>query len=133
MKRQNGFTTIEVLITLVILAILVIALAPVYNNYILRGNRSDAIRSLSATQINEEKFRLNNTSYTATIANVSPTGTTASLGGFYILGVSSAATNAYTLTATATGAQASDTACATYTLTYLSGTTTTNTPALCWQ
>lgn len=131
-RFSSGFSLVEILFVLVIIAILVIALTPVYRDYVLKSNRSDAVRSLLATQINEEKWRLNNTTYTATIANVSPTGASTSINGYYTLAVTSASASAYTLTATATGTQTSDTGCTTMTLTYASGTTTT-TPAVCWQ
>lgn len=134
MKKQNGFSLIEILIVLVIIAILVAVLTPAYQSYIRRGNRSDAIRSVLAMQVNQEKWRLHNTTYTGTVANISPTGTSASIAGYYTLAVSGATGSAYILTATAVvgTTQASDVGCTVFTLTYSAGTTT-NTPTICWQ
>lgn len=135
MKKKLGFSLVEVLIVLVIIAILVAALSPAFNSHMLRSNRSDAIKSLAAMQVAEEKWRIHNTSYTTTIANISPTGSGASIDGYYTLAIGSATATAYTLTATPTGTQASDADCALFTLTYANGTTTlTSSPSTtCWQ
>lgn len=127
--RQKGLSLIEILVVLLILGILVKLLTPVLQSYIVRSNRSDAIKSLSAMQISQEKWRLNSTSY-GTLAQVW-TGTN-SLGGFYTMTVPSNGTTNYTLTATAGTAQSSDTGCTAMTITYASGTST-QTPTTCWQ
>lgn len=135
MRKKSGFSLIEILIALVIIAILIVAISPAFNSYILRSNRSDAIKSLAAMQVAEEKWRVNNTSYTTTIANISPTGSGASIDSHYTLAIGSASASAYTLTATPTGSQAGDTDCALFTLTYANGTTSLTSSPLttCWQ
>ena len=135
MKKKLGFSLIEILLVLVIIGILTVAITPSFKGYMLRGNRSDAIKSLLHIQMNEEKWRVNNTSYTTTITNISPTGSGASIDGHYTLAIGSASASAYTLTAAPTGSQADDTDCALFTLTYANGTTTlTSSPSTtCWQ
>ncbi len=136
MKTKNnrrGFTLMELMIALVILAILAAVAIPVYRHYVMRARRSDAIHALLAIQISEEKYRLSNSTY-GTLGQVWSGGT--SEGGYYTLGVSNVSATSYTITATAVGGQADDSAdgvsCATLTLTYSNGTTT-KTPTNCWK
>ncbi len=136
MDRKNkffGFSLFELMITLVILAILVAIAIPVYRNYVMRARRSDGIQALLAIQIAEEKYRLSNSTY-GTLVQVW-SGSTSS-EGYYSLSVSAVSASTYTITASAIGNQANDTAdgvsCATLTLTYSNGTTAKS-PSNCWQ
>lgn len=133
MNKCKGFSIIEILIVLIVLAILIVMLTPALQFYIVRSNRSDAIKSLSAMQIAQEKWRLNSTSY-GTLAQIWTTGATNSLSGLYDMTVTVNTTNAYTLVANAPSgyAQNADTGCTTMTITYANGTST-QTPAACWQ
>lgn len=123
---------IEILIVLVIIFILAAVLTPAYQSYILRGNRSDAIKSLLLLQIAQEKYRLNNTTY-GTLGNV--WSGSASVDGYYTLSVPSNGNTNYTLTATAQGSQAADTNCASFTITFANGTqTNSSSPNTdCWS
>lgn len=127
--QQKGFSIVEILIVLVILAILVIALTPAYQSYQIRSNRSDAIKSILAIQIAQEKYRITSTTY-GSLANV--WSGTASYSGYYTMGVSGNTASAYVITAAALGAQTSDTGCTTLTLTTANGTATKS-PVSCWQ
>ncbi|EKD92182.1 MAG: Pilus assembly protein [uncultured bacterium] len=129
-QQQKGFSIVEVLIVLVILTILVAALTPAYRNYQIRSNRSDAIKSILAIQIAEEKYRITNMSY-GDLAAVWP-GTTNSYNNYYQMSITNNTASAYTITATALSAQADDTGCTTMTLTNTNGTTTKS-PSNCWQ
>lgn len=121
-KKQYGFSMTETLIVLVVIAILVSILTPAFRSYLHKSNRSDAVQSLLNTQILMEKYRVNNTSYSTSFTDIS--GSSNSLNGFYTLTIPSAGTASYSLTATPTGTQSSDTACTNFTITYASGTTT---------
>jgi type IV pilus assembly protein PilE len=106
--RSQGFTLIELMIVVLIIAILAAIAMPSYQNYVMKSRRSDAKVALVAIQLAEEKWRANNTSYTSTLSNLGLTSS--SPAGYYTLSV--ALTNGYTITALATGVQASDTGCA---------------------
>ncbi len=126
---KTGFTLFELMIALLIVAILAVVAVVSYRSYIVVANRADATQTLLSIQLEEEKYRLNNTTY-GTLAQVWG-GVSTSEGGYYTLSVSNAAAASYTITATAIGTQVGDTECSTITLAYSNGTTT-RTPAACW-
>ena len=131
MIRDNkAFTLLELLIAIVIVAILAIAAVASYRHYIIVANRADAKNALLSMQLEEEKHRLQNTSY-GTLAQVWG-GVSTTENGHYGLAVSNLTATSYMITATAVGAQAGDSTCATMTLAYSAGTTT-RTPATCWD
>ena len=131
--QQFGFTLTEIIIAVAIIAILAAVAVPTYQSYMLKANRSDATKTLLAMQLAQEKYRISNTTY-GSLAQVWG-GVTSSEHGHYTLGISGNTATSYTLTATAVGKQANDTAsgssCAAMVLTYANGTTT-KTPAACW-
>ena len=98
--RQRGFTLIELMIAVVIVAILVALALPSYREYIRRGNREAAQAQLIELAATQEKVFLNSNAYTA---NVSTAYTGSSTGG---LGVTSGKSRdgTYGLASTVTGA-----------------------------
>lgn len=129
-KTQRGFSIIEVIIVLLIIALLTVVLMPAYNSYITKSRRSDGIKSLMAMQIAQEKYRLKNTDYASSPAAMS--FSTDSIDGYYTMAVTANTASSYTITATAGSEQAADTGCTTLTITYANNTAT-NTPTDCWQ
>lgn len=133
--KQHGFSLIEILATIIIIAILVAILTPAYRSYILKGNRSDAVRSLQNTQMLQEKYRVNNTTY-GTLAQIGmSTAASNSIGSLYTITIPTNATASYTLSAAPVGTQASDTACTNFTITYANGTATLSSAPQtdCWS
>lgn len=128
-KKLTGFSLLEIVAALVLVAILVAIAVPSYNSYQQKSRRSDAIQTLLSIQLAEEQYRLKNNSY-GTLADVWNNETDTE-GGFYTLAITNATATSYTITATATGRQADDTTCANIILTYSSGNTT-KTPSECW-
>lgn len=129
LSKQKGFSIVEIIIVLLILAILVFALTPAYRSYQMRANRSDAIKSILAIQVAQEKYRIGATTY-APLASI--WSGTNSYEGYYRMGVSNNTGTTYTITATGLTSQTADTGCVTLTLTSTNGTAT-QTPASCWQ
>ena len=89
-KRYNffsvkGFTLVELMITVAILAILATIAIPAYHNYINRAKQSDAIIGLKAAQMAEEQFFSENNRYTGTI-NILPGFSDGALGNTYVKG-----------------------------------------------
>ncbi len=125
--RSRGFTLVELMIVIAVVAILASIAVSSYRNYVLRANRTEARMALLAVQVAQEKFFVQNNQYAQTMAAViaappaglgvalSAAGLTAS--GNYTISLPAATANSYTLQAVATGPQTHDTAaCLTYTI-----------------
>lgn len=133
-QLHNGFSLIEMMITVLIISIVTVAAIYLFSDQIKRGRRIDAVNALLSISLAEERYRGNNTTY-GTLAQVWG-GVTASPEGYYTLAISNVSATSYTITATGTGSQATDTesdgtSCSTLTLAMSSGTIT-KTPAVCW-
>ena len=104
---SNGFTLIELMIVVVIIGVLAAVAMPAYQEYSKRARRADAKHALLEIQLNQEKWRANNSTYSSTIGDVWGGGTT-SLEGYYNLTVSGGAASQYSATAAPTGVQSGD-------------------------
>lgn len=113
--RQKGFTLVELMIAVIVIGILAAIALPAYQDYVRKARRADAMDSLMFIQNLQEKYRANNPNY-GTLAQIGFTGTT-SVDGYYGLGVAVNGGIGFTVTATAQGAQASDSGCTPMTLT----------------
>lgn len=139
MINTKGFTLIEIMIVIAILAILATAGISAFDSQKRKGYRTDAIRSVSVMAQKMENWRSSTGAYTTNINDirVSSVGPTVSMEEKYVLSlVSDAANESYTITATATGGQAQDVDCFQFVLehtgrkTAVKADTTANTK--CW-
>lgn len=56
MRRQQGFTLIEVMVTVAIVAIIAAVALPSYSQYVLRANISEAVAGLSDMRVKMEQY-----------------------------------------------------------------------------
>ena len=78
LESIRGFTLIEIMIALVIVSILAAFGLPSYRDYVIRATRSDGHSALIEAAALQERYFLDNNSYTASMAElkyeVSPEG-----------------------------------------------------------
>jgi len=149
MKRAQGFTLLELMIVVAIIAILAGLAISGYQKQIRKSRRAEAKQALSDLALRYEKYRSNNTVYGTCDEVNSPSNCTSfnALFSYYTVAVTfpSSGTcpstlaksnaNSFILTATPKNAQTADTQCATIVLTNDCGTVTkTSTPSgnTCW-
>lgn len=141
LMAQRGFTLVELMIVLVIVAILASIAIPSYQNSVMKSRRADAKAALSAAAAEQEKWFFQFMQYSDDIDDL---GGAPSPEGFYTVAVAnniggtcttSAPYNCYRLTATPTvgGAQEDDVECTTFVLTHTGVRTATGTLGNdCW-
>lgn len=104
--RQRGFTLIEVMITVAIVAILAMVAMPSYRDYILRGHLTDASNGLATIRAQMERHFQDNRTYATAGSFTTPCAATASTRTFNLFEVSCSGTptaTAFTLQAVGSG------------------------------
>lgn len=138
--RSSGFTMIELMVVLAIMAIITVVAFPSYQQSMRKTRRADAVSAALAVQVAQERFRANCPLYAQNLGTANNCATSTadapseSEQGFYDLTIAATPTgNAYTIVATAKGAQAADTGCTTMQIAFSGGSANgTRTPAICW-
>jgi len=97
-RIQQGFTLIEVMITVAIVGILLAVAIPAYSDYTTRGRLSEAFTALGGAQTAAEQYWSNNRTYVN--FDTSPSFPARTPNFTYAL--SNATASTYTLTATGT-------------------------------
>lgn len=122
---NRGFTLVEMIIVVTMIAILASIAIPSYRNYVMRANRTVAKTSLVELQARQESYYvdrkryatlLTSLAYPADPAWVSATGepdTSVQTDSVYRIDLEGVTATGYTLTATPVGAQADDDRCGT--------------------
>jgi len=139
-KHVNGFTLIELMITVAIVAVLAAVAYPSYTNQIRRSHRAEGRDMLLQIQVAQEKYFLSNNSY-GTLANLvaqapiaglnSSTSLTAN-GYFKITITPATPTTTYEAVADAQGSQQKDSYCAKFAVTNTGDKSNTTNPD-CWN
>ncbi len=100
LPRARGFTLIEVMITVAIVAILAAVALPAYTAYLRRGDLTTGFTGLTSYRVTLEQYYQDNRSY----ANGTACGATAPTVNHFSLSCATT-TNGYTITATGNGSR----------------------------
>ena len=140
LRRSEGFTLIELMVVVAIVALLAAIAIPSYNSVVQKSRRSDGTGMLSEAAAMQERIYSESRSYVANNERnrlVLNSDGQSSREGYYTLTIDTSACTGgpphtcYSLTATATGSQVNDTNCQTFTLNHL-GQKTSSPSADCW-
>lgn len=131
-NSQDGFTLVELMITVVVISLLAMIAIPAYNDSVSKGRRADAKSTLTTLAAKQEQYFMDNKEYADTLAKLGWPNSD-SVDGHYTIAVASPTDVTFTLTATPDNA---DPDCANFTLTEsgvqgVSGDNSAN-PELCW-
>lgn len=138
--RSSGFTLLELVIAVTIVGILAAIAVPSYQMYARKAKRTAAQRVLLDIANRQERFYLDNRTYTTNLtslgfaaspAHVDSDGrevTAADAKRIYLIAVSAADAGSYTLQATAELGQGKDTSCSVLTVNQAGQ----KTPSGCW-
>lgn len=106
-RSRNGFTLIELMITVAIIGILTAVALPAYNNYVTRGRLADASTGLSTIRAQMERHYQDNRTYATVGTFVTPCASTnaatRTFGGFVITCDATPDAQSFRLKATGTG------------------------------
>ena len=127
----KGFSLVELMVVITIIAILASISIPAYNNYVLRSHRSEARAELLSASNAADNFEIRNGSFPSG-SNINSFYHANTQSGLYQLAYSSTSATSYTITATAQGAQAADTPCTNMEL-QVNGAIVDKTPTECWN
>ncbi|WP_042148647.1 MULTISPECIES: type IV pilin protein [unclassified Pseudoalteromonas] len=132
--KKNGFTLIEVMITVAIVGILAAVAYPNYTEHVKKSARAEAITALVDAANRQEQFFVDNHDYTAVLANLG-LNTTTETGLYTLTIVAEANSREFAITATpASGVPLTDSDCTTLVINELSTKTSTGsgTSKECW-
>ena len=113
-NQGRGFTLIELMIVVLIIAVIGFIALPSYRDYVLRAARSEGKAALMTVASKQEQYYLDNKTYTSTLADLNVPATTE--GGKYTVVIIAADATSYSLEAQPAGGQVDDTDCADLTL-----------------
>tara|TARA_R110002167_G_scaffold115810_8_gene290400 strand:- start:48 stop:464 length:417 start_codon:yes stop_codon:yes gene_type:complete len=104
---QLGMTLLELMVVVIIIGVLATLIFPSFDQQILAARRGDGITQLLRLKIQQEAFRIENSSYAETAQLGLP------VSEYYAFIVTNVSATTYTITAKAKGSQLDDVKCLT--------------------
>lgn len=138
-QRTAGLTLVELMVVVAVLSILAGIAYPLYSNQAQKARRADAKVALETIALAQERIYTIQGSYATALSNSTLQLSPALSGGdsedgYYTVTLTSVnAGQGFTLTATAAGAQADDSDCASFTINHTGQKTATDANSTnCW-
>ncbi|AEB27008.1 MULTISPECIES: type IV pilin protein [Francisella] len=135
MLDKKGFSLVELMVVIAIIAILASIGIPMYNNYILRNHRTEATSELLSAASAADNYEIRFGSFPSG-SNIDSFYHTNTQNSYYSLAYCSGEHQcpnvSYVITATAQGTQTADTPCANIEI-EVKGGIVNKTPAECWN
>jgi type IV pilus assembly protein PilE len=122
--KAAGFTLLELMIVVAIVAVLMSIAIPSYREYVLRAGRAEARAALVDVAARQERFRYNQPGYALTLAELSAPA--ASENGKYAITMAASLTT-FVVTATPVDGQLQDGDCLAFSINQLGVKTATGT------
>lgn len=147
MQRVRGFTLLELMVVVAVIAILAGIAYPLFSEQMRKGKRSEAIAAISDIQLRQERWRSNNATYGnltgADFAAGNIFGGVAAVTSYnsglknYNISVSNNTGTGYIVTATRKNSMANDPRCGNFIMTYSAGTSSPSVSSgdrdYCWR
>lgn len=141
--HKKGFTLVELMIALAVVAILVTLAIPSFRDTLRKSRRSDAMNAIHNLHLAQEKWRVNHATYGSLgnpsnpLTNLGPNPLISADGHYSITFPAGTVTStSYTILGTAQGDQVND-SCGDFTLTFTAGvitkTTSKGVADYCWR
>lgn len=101
-KKQRGITLIELMIVVVVISILAAIAYPNYQEFTARAKRNEAKAALLMLATNQERFYLNNNTFTSDLTQLGfgATPTAITENDYYTITVTASSASNFTATAT---------------------------------
>ncbi len=120
-RNQRGITLIELMIVVVVISILAAVAYPNYQEFVARAKRNEAKAALLRLATNQERFYLNNNTFTADLRQLGFTSdddgdTSITENAYYVIEVTGANASNFTATATYRFGEPEVSKCETFTI-----------------
>ncbi|MEY8702856.1 type IV pilin protein [Francisella philomiragia] len=133
--KKNGFSLVELMVVIAIIAILASVGLPMYNNYIIKNHRSEATSELLSAASAADNFEIRFGSFPSG-SNINNFYHENTANNYYLLSYCSGEPEcpdvSYVITATAQNSQTADTPCRNIEL-EVDGGIVNKTPSQCWN
>lgn len=135
--RPLGFTLLELMIVVTVIAVLAMIAIPSYSEQIRKGKRAEAVQAIGDLQLRQERWRAEHATY-GSLADLGGASLNSSLKNYTISVNDPPIAGGYTITATRKNDLANDPKCANFTMTVASGVATKSTSDgqnvdYCWR
>lgn len=134
-RPARGFTLVELMIAVAVMALLAGLAYPAYNSHVAKSRRGDAKQSLVELAQKLERYYSERGTFVGATIGTGGIYPNTSRGGFYTLAIGTQTADGFTINAAPAGSQTGD-ACATFTYNQLGEqgvTGATLTAVKCWQ